>query len=159
MSRKRYMIIVCQFVILLLSTCENKSGESEPARQALITFFSELSRGNYENASQLYGGSYEILTSFNPDIDADDHVALWENGCKINGLQCLTTRRIAFNELNDKGEYIFTVEFNTPDGTLFVLEACCGENQSTTSQFQFEYRVMEGKDGKFLVLDMPVYMP
>ena len=152
-------IIICILAVVLLSACALKTGDTNQAHQVISTFFSELSKGNYAKAAKLYGGSYEILVSFNPEMDADDHAGLWQNGCQINGLQCLTTRTITYNESNDRGEYIFTVEFNAPDGDLFVLEACCGEDQSTLSQFQFEYRVLEGKDGEFHVLDMPVYMP
>lgn len=145
--------------ILLLSACDRNANPSESARQALISFFSELSNGDYAKAVTLYGGSYEVLANFNPDLDADDHAALWKNGCQINGLQCLTIRTMTFKELLESGEYIFTLEFNDPAGDLFVLEACCGENPTTTPQFQFEYRVVEGRDGKMRVLDLPVYLP
>ncbi len=151
-------------VILLLtagltSACGVSAGDSDKAQQALVTFFEQLNRGDYEEAVKWYGGSYETLISFNPDQDPDDLTGLWENGCQINGLQCLPVRIVTFNERTFKGEYIFTVEFETPDGALFVLEACCGENPTTPPQFQFEYRVVEGGDGQFRVLDMPVYMP
>jgi hypothetical protein len=152
-------IFVTILVIVLLSACDLNTGDSEQARQALSSYFGELSNGNYFAASQLYGGSYETLVSFNPDLDEDDHIQLWKNGCEYNGLQCLPTRTITFNELAESGEYVFTVEFNTADGNLFVLEACCGENPTNPPVFQFEYRVVKGGDGKFLVLDMPVYMP
>ncbi len=151
-------------VILLLtagltSACGVSAGDSDKAQQALVTFFEQLNRGDYEEAVKWYGGSYETLISFNPDQDPDDLTGLWENGCQINGLQCLPVRIVTFNERTFKGEYIFTVEFETADGALFVLEACCGENPTTPPQFQFEYRVVKGGDGQFRVLDMPVYMP
>jgi hypothetical protein len=154
---KKYSLILLAFV--LFSACYPGLSDTEKASQALTRFFSELSNGNYAQAADLYGGSYQILADFNPGLDADDHPALWENGCQINGLQCLTIRTITFNELLDSGEYIFTVEFNDPAGNLFVLEACCGENPITAPQFQFEYRVVEAGGGEFLVLDLPIYVP
>ncbi|UCF27039.1 MAG: hypothetical protein JSW42_10360 [Chloroflexota bacterium] len=154
---KNYFMIILAFV--LLSACYPGRNDSEKANQAITDFFSELSNGNYGKAVTLYGGSYGILTNFNPDLDANDHVALLKNGCQINGLQCLTIRTITFNELSESGEYIFSVEFNDPAGNLFVLEACCGENPTMVPQFQFEYRVVQGRDGKMRVLDLPVYTP
>lgn len=154
---KKNSIILLAF--MLLSACYPSLSNSEKASQTLSSFFSELSNGNYVEAADLYGGNYEILADFNPDLDADDRAALWQKGCQINGLQCLTVRTITFNELLDSGEYIFTVEFNDPDGNLFVLEACCGEEPTTAPQFQFEYRVVKAGGGEFQVLDLPVYVP
>ena len=156
MIKKISMIL---WIYMMLGACYSSLSESEKAGQALTRFFSELSNGNYSEAARLYGGSYEILEDFNPDLELDDHVTMWENGCQINGLQCITIRTITFNELLDTGEYEFTVEFNDPAGNLFILEACCGENPTTAPQFQFKYRVMEAGEGKFLVLDLPIYVP
>jgi hypothetical protein len=156
---KKYFTIVCILVAVLLSACAPKTADSEQARQALSAFFEALSGAQYAEAAQLYGGSYETLAGYNPDIDPDDHAALWRRGCMVNGLQCLTIRTATFNELTANGEYIFTVEFTNPDNSLFVLEACCGENPTTPPQFQFEYRVVEDRDGGFRVLDLPVYVP
>jgi len=77
----------------------------------------------------------------------------------LNGLKCLTVRSATFTEVNDVGEFVFIVEFNAPDGSLFKLGACCGEEPSTQLQSQFEYRVAEGEDGHFRVLDVPIYVP
>lgn len=154
---KKYSLIL--LALVLLSACYPRLSDSEKASQALNRFFSELSNGNYAEAADLYGGSYEVLTNFNPDLEANDHVSLWKSGCQINGLQCLTTRTITFNQLLDSGEYVFTVEFNDPAGNQFVLEACCGEDPTTAPQFQFEYRVVKSGNGDFLVLDLPIYVP
>ena len=145
--------------MLILTGCKANTASPEKAQHALISFFDQLARGQYDAAVQWYGGSYETLLGFNPQINPDDHSTLWRNGCQVNGLQCLTIRILTFNELNASGEYIFTVEFNTPEGELFVLPACCGENPATPPQFQLEYRVVQDGYGEFRVLDLPVYMP
>jgi len=137
----------------------SEKNEAELAREALGSFFAELNAGRYKAAARWYGGSYEILVGYNPEVDPGDFTTLWQNGCQVNGLQCLPLRTISFNERTSKGEYIFTVEFNKPDGALFLLEACCGEEPTTPPQFQFEYRVVKGGDGTFRVLDLPVYVP
>lgn len=159
MSSKYFFQILFILLVQLLSACASQPSDSEQARQALTGFFDALSKGHYSDAVSLYGGSYEILVGYNPEINPDDQAALWQNGCQVNGLQCLTVRSATFKELNSDGEYLFTVEFNAPDGSLFERGACCGEEPTTPPQFQFEYRVVEGGDGRFRVLDLPVYVP
>jgi len=129
------------------------------AQRALTEFFSSLEQGDYITAAMLYGGSYEILVTNNPALDPDDLAGLWKNTCTVNGFQCINIRTITFNELTQKGEYIFTVEFENSDGSLFELGACCGETPTTPPRFQFEYKVVESGDRTFLVLDLPVYVP
>lgn len=152
-------IILIFFVCMLISGCQPSQGNVKKASQVLTLFFRELSNGNYAEATALYGGSYEVLANMNPDLDKDDHAALWNNGCQINGFQCLTIRTISFNQQSESGEYIFTVEFKDHTGELFIQEACCGENPTEPPQFQFEYRVVQAENGKMQVLDLPVYVP
>ena len=154
-----FVCLAIVFVGSILTACEAKTAGSEQAREALVSFFDELARGRYDAAAKWYAGSYETLLGFNPQVNPDDHIALWRNGCQVNGLQCLTIRIFTFNELNSSGEYIFTVEFNTLEGELFVLPACCGQDPTAPPQFQFEYRVVQDGYGEFRVLDLPVYMP
>jgi hypothetical protein len=151
--------LTCIPAVLLLSACATNIGKQEQARLALQNFFEQLDQGEFESAAGLYGGSYETLVTFNPDLDSNDYPALWRYGCQMNGLQCLTVRTATFQEVTNSGEYVFTVEFNTPDGRLFELGACCGEEPTMTPLYQFEYRVVEGGDRQFRVLDLPVYMP
>lgn len=145
-------------LLIVLVSCNYPPADTELASEALLKFFEDLSRGNYSSAVDFYGGNYTILRSFNPDISADDRAALWENGCKINGLQCLPVRTINYLGRNDVGEYIFELEFNTPQGDLFVMESI-DENQVPAVQSKFEYRVAEDNEGNFQVLDLPVYLP
>jgi len=159
MFKNFFPLITSILVVLLLGSCAKNSGKQEEAQQALQVFFERLAGGEYEAAVAQYGGSYEILISFNPTLNPADKAALWQSGCQINGLQCLTVRTAIFKESSNTGEYIFTIEFNARDGSLFVLDACCGENPTTPPQSQFEYRVGEGEDGQFRVLDLPVYTP
>lgn len=158
MKKLFFKIITCLIIAFMLSACADNKKSSEQAQQVLTTFFSALSNGNYDKADKLYGGSYETLVSYNPLIDPNNHTVLWKNGCEVNGLNCLEIRTATFNELTSGGEYIFTVEFSLMDGSLFVLEGCCGENSSPPKS-QFVYRVISSEGGVFKVLDMPVYIP
>ena len=154
---KTHYLIILTIWVSLFTACA--APKENLAHQALTDFFSSLAKGDYEAAAALYGGSYETLVTDNPELDLDNLVGLWKNACTVNGFQCVNIRAITFNELTQKGEYIFTVEFENSDGSLFKLGACCGETSSTPPQFQFEYRVVESGDGAFLVLDLPVYVP
>ena len=154
---KIHSLMILTILVSLFTACA--APKENRAQQTLTDFFSSLAKRDYETATSLYGGSYEILVVDNHALDPDDHVGLWKNACTVNGFQCLNIRAITFNELTQKGEYIFTVEFENTDGRLFELGACCGEAPTTPPQFQFEYRVVENGEGTFLVLDLPVIVP
>lgn len=159
MKTKIHFLGTWVLIVTLLSSCATCTVKNNQAAQTLRAFFDHLVQGDYEVAANFYGGSYETLVAFNPDLEPDDYSELWQRGCQVNGLQCLPVRTATFNKVTSKGEYIFTVEFSNPDDSLFVLKACCGENPTTPPQFQFVYRVVDGGDGEFRVLDLPVYVP
>ncbi len=157
--------IVWIFVIVLLSlaaACAPKTNpftDIEKASQALEAFFDRLSNRDYAAAAKLYGGSYDTLVSFNPDLNPSETSALWQSGCQINGLQCLAVRTVKFSQQSGT-EFIFDVEFNNSDGSLFVQGPCCGADESKSPDIsQFQVRVQKTDQGQFLVLDMPVYVP
>jgi len=77
----------------------------------------------------------------------------------MSGLQCLTIRRATFKNLQGD-TYLFQVEFNNPDGSLFVLGPCCGANETEMPLVsQFEYKVTRNASGQFVVMDLPPYVP
>ena len=125
----------------------------------LIDFLSLLHNRNYAEAALLYGGEYEALQVFNPQINPEDQVALWAWACDHQLLQCLEVRSATFKEL--RGDtYVFQVEFNNPDGSLFVRGPCCGATETEMpSVSQFEFRVSPQAEHKFVVLDTPPYVP
>lgn len=151
--------------IILACTPTNKNETSakglEKAHNILIKFFELLNNREYEKAAALYGGEYQGLRDWNPLLDPQDHAALLKNACELNGLQCLRVKRIVDEKVVSVAEYRFTVEFMNEDGSLFVLGPCCGANATDMpSQSQFDYyRVIRDCTGKFLVLDLPVYVP
>lgn len=143
----------------MLAGCSGAADDTEQAHQTLVQFFEQLSQGHYAEAAETYGGSYEMLVAMNPELDPDTAEALLQNGCKVNGLQCLPVRTATFKELTAEGEYVFTVQFSNPDGSLFERGACCGEETITPPIDEFPYRVVKGGDGQYRVLDLPVYVP
>jgi hypothetical protein len=125
----------------------------------LIDFLTLLHTRKYAEAVPLYGGEYEQLAVFNPEIDPNDHLALWAWACDNQLLQCLQVRSATFQQLVGDS-YIFQVEFSNADGSLFVLGPCCGANETEMPPVsQFEYTVSRTSDGQFVVLNTPPYVP
>ena len=129
------------------------------SRDVLVNLLTRLHTKDYAEAVPLYGGEYEQLQVFNPEIDPNDKLALWTWVCDNQLLQCLEVRSVTFKEqVGDS--YIFQVEFNNADGSLFVLGACCGANETEMPPVsQFEFRVARTADGKFVVMNTPPYVP
>ncbi len=129
------------------------------AHDALVDFLSLLHAGNYGDAVPLYGGEYAQLQVFNPEIDPADHVALWTWAGDHQLLQCLEVRSATFEKLVGDS-YIFQVEFNNPDGSLFVLGPCCGANETEMPPMsQFEYTVSRNVEHRYVVMNTPPYVP
>ena len=168
--RKQFILL---FVTILLTSCIARPIAPTPtspaptslpstigeAHDVLVNFLTLLHTKNYAQAVPFYGGEYEALQVFNPEIDSADYVALWTWACDNQLLQCLELRSATFKEL--RGDtYIFQVEFNNLDGSLFVRGPCCGATESEMpSVSQFEFRVSRNADGAFIVMDPPPYVP
>jgi hypothetical protein len=135
--------------------------DEELALQSLMDFFEHLSTGRYEEASQLYGGSYEVLIDNNPTLDPQDHAALWRNACTANGFQCLRVRSARLQgEVASGAQVRFLVEFSTPDGERFVRGPCCGASETDMPpESAFLFAVVRSEDGAYRVQDLPVYVP
>jgi heat shock protein HslJ len=142
------------------STQANQEPPAEQgAREALIRYFSLLSDGQYSQSAELYGGDYDTLAEWNPDIDPSDHAGLLERGCTMNGLQCLVVHQILATERINEDSYRFTVQFENPGGSLFVRGPCCGATEEEMpSQSDFAFTVVKQGEG-FAVQDLPVYVP
>ena len=129
------------------------------AQNALLRYFEALHAGRYAEASQLYGGSYETLTGQNPDLDPDDYAGLWQNACQVNGFQCLQVSNVfLLRKLPD--EFHFRATFMNPDGSLFRRGPCCGADiADMPPEWEFDFTVVRDASGKYLVQDLPVYVP
>jgi hypothetical protein len=129
------------------------------AHDVLVSFLTLLHTKDYTQAAPLYGGEYEALLVFNPEIDPEDRIALWTWVCDNQLLQCLEVRSVTFQKLVGDS-HIFQVEFNNPDGSLFVLGPCCGANETEMPPIsQFEFTVTRTSEGKFVVMNTPPYVP
>lgn len=154
-KRNRVRMISVLLGLAIVLGCIVGCGRTAPstdlarAREALQKYFSLLHDGHYAEAVSYYGGDYEVLRDWNPTVARDDYAKLFENGCRVNGLQCLAVKSVVKEQEVSVGEYLFTVEFANADGSLFTREPSVG---------RFDYTVRK-VDGKFLMQELPVYVP
>ena len=155
-------LMTLALLISLLASCQPttaSSTELEQATGALQSYFQALSEGRYADAVNLYGGSYEPLTGYNPAINVQEYARLFGLGCAANGLQCLKLNEILQSEKLSGDTYQFLVTFTGRDGQVFVLGPCCGADETQMPPIsQFTYTVKR-VDGNFKVMDLPVYVP
>jgi hypothetical protein len=145
-----------------MQDASNRSAnDAELAQGVLIEFFKYLNDGDYLSASSLYGGSYEVLAEYNPELDLEYSAALLRNACTINGFQCLQVQSVTLQQGGaHTGEYRFVVEFLAPDGGRFILDPCCGSTETDMApRSQFEFTVVHIGEGTYQVQDLPIYAP
>jgi peptidyl-Lys metalloendopeptidase len=132
---------------------DSSKRDVDQAQETLSRYFTLLYQGRYAEAVDLYGGPYDVLQAWNPTADADDHAGLLEKGCTVNGLYCLPVRGIQSLGSSSADGFTFRVEFENPDGTLFVADP-----EGTSPQSAFDYTVVRKEQG-YAVRELPVYVP
>jgi hypothetical protein len=135
------------------------TAELDAARVAMVDFFELLHDGKYAEAVLRYAGGYDLLQEWNPGISGGDRVALLRNGCQVNGLMCLNVKSVLCERQIGPDSYVFLVEFENDDGSLFVRGPCCGASEvDMPSAWQFQSRVAL-VDGAYRVRNLPPYVP
>jgi hypothetical protein len=130
------------------------------AQDALAAFFSHLHDREYEQAVALYGGGYEGMRDHNPSIDPEDLAALFKNACTVNGAQCLEVRQSKLLDQPSPAAFRFSVAFSNEDGSLFSRGPCCGDDTPDfVEQTEFIFTVRMECTGRYLVMELPVYLP
>ena len=168
-SKNTLCISMVSILLLFVASCvsqssqlatKDKLNDEESALHVLQDFLGNLHNGKYDQAAQYYGGSYATMTDQNPDIDPNDHATLLQRACTINGMQCLRAKVIGLEEKFPGEKYVFSIEFLKEDGTLFMFEPCCaGEETNFPPQSVFHFLVKDVDQNKFVVMDMPPYVP
>jgi hypothetical protein len=150
---------LAQEILGELQTTSNPA-DLEDARKVLVDYLSALTARDYLAATDLFGGSYQILRDNNPDINPEDHASLFQAGCTYNGFVCnLVVKNFVDDNQLSATDFRFTVELQNPDTSLFVLGPCCGADPETEPPWtQFDFLVRKTEAG-FLVQDLPVYVP
>ncbi len=131
----------------------------ETARATMVNFLDLLNQKKYSDAAIIFGGDLDILRSYNPDIDPDDTASLFERACQFNGIQCMQLKTIVSEAQIDDHTFVFTIEYKTNQGDLFILGPCCGateEEMPPVSQFQM---TVAYSNNAYQVMDLPPYVP
>lgn len=129
--------------------------DEEQARNALLSFFSNLSTWNYSEAVRYFGG--DISSSTRPQDPSETLDDYWNYNCKQ--LHCLAVAAITDIEQVSKDEYMFYTVFVNPDGSRFEIGACCGGDPAATPPiWQFAYPVKK-INGVWKVMRGPLYTP
>ncbi len=153
-----FIVIASVFMAGCALSPTPRPADIETARETLITFFSLLHDQRYGEALCYYSGSLDVLRDWNPAV-AEDKATLLKSACTLRGLQCLTIRAVLREEQVTPTEFRFLVQFTNEDGSLFTRGPCCGATETqmpTQSQFPFTVKQV---DDRFLVQEMPVYVP
>jgi hypothetical protein len=166
------ILVVSVVVLLSLAACTSpvasptaaptstSMADVDAARQALLGFLESLNQGRFEDAAQTYAGDYEAIRVFDTAIPIADHLALLRNACVSSNLRCLAPKGAVLKQPPAATEFVFLVEFNNPDGTLFTRGPCCGATETEMPpQSAFEFRVVRANGGRFSILDLPPYVP
>ena len=143
--------------LLLIASCLvgcRLQNDHNQAQKTLTDYLTLLNEGKYAEAADLYGGTYDTLVAWNPTVDPNNYPTLLEMGCKINGLHCLPIKGVGAIKDSAPDVFAFTVQFENPDGSLFVLEAL----DASPSKSAFKFTVVRKEDG-FVVQELPVYVP
>ncbi len=138
----------------------NKWQALKQAQAALETFITLLNAEDYTGAAQWYGGDYLVLQDQHWNIDPLDHAGLFHNACQITGYRCYKLKRIVSAQIAGPGHFTFEVEFQNPDGSLWVMGPCCGGDATRfPPKSRFTYDVVLDCQGRYWVLDLPIYIP
>jgi hypothetical protein len=134
--------------------------ELDAAQLALSEFFQLLFQEDYVAALDLYGGDFEELRYFNPDLPQNDLLGLLQRGCQQNGFFCkLTVGNVIETNQTDDITFEITVQLMTPNGELFQLGPCCGADPASNPPVtRFTYNVQK-IDGRYRVLELPPWTP
>jgi hypothetical protein len=130
--------------------------DEQQARNVLLTFFADLSSGNYEQAATRYSGEkIEYARELMPGETMGEY---WEYIC-TTVLWCIPVTDITATEQVSEGDFIFHVVFMQPDGRRFEIGACCGGDPAAYPPiWQFEYPVKK-IDGLWKVMRGPLFTP
>jgi len=162
---KRWLLIM-SLILLLLSAC--KSVPLPPtdipietlARNAMFDYFANLNNAEYDLAVSHYGGTYEVLHGFNPDLDSQDKAALFQAGCERNGLVCMQIMTAKLTSQPDPLAFVYKVSYRGSNNQEFLLGPCCGATETEMPPVRyFEVTVACDIEEVCKVLDLPPYVP
>jgi len=145
--------------VLAGAVYSGSTDESSQVVAVLKEFFRTLSLGQYQAASDLYGGDYSVLEEYNPDLNPANHISLLERACTVNGFVCLPVWTVESVQPLSDHSFLVAVTFQNPDGSIYSLDSCCGGSEEEPGKSVFSLRVAKTAGGFWQVMDLPVYEP
>jgi len=142
---KKFWYLV--FLILLVTGCATETLEYPDDPESVVrAYFSALYEENYAQAVKYYGGTYEDLQGYHPQINAQDHEALFRAYIEITGGQLVTVASIIkVDEIRANEEYAIDLTFIDKSGKSF------------REGMVYTYTVKR-IDGKLKVMELPPYL-
>ena len=163
---KTRMVLVMSIILLSLSACKpvplppTYVPLETSARNAMFAYFASLNNAEYDSAVTYFGGSYEVLQRFNPDLDPQDKAALFQAGCERSGLVCMQLMTAKLISQPDPLTFIYKVSYRGANNQEFVLGPCCGATETEMPPVRyFEVTITCYEDADCKVLDLPPYVP
>lgn len=142
---KIYFILIT--LLLVMTGCTGKAEEYPDDPETLVqAYFNSLYDENYEKVATYYGGTYEELQGYHPQMNGNDHAALFEAYIEITGGQLVNIESIIkINEIRTNEEYSFELTFIDKKGTSF------------REGMVYTYSVKK-VDGQYKVMELPPYL-
>jgi len=145
MIKNLFGSLILIMIVLLFAGCSNTSENIDDPDKVLKEYFELLAKEDYEAAISYYGGSYEELEGYAPNVDPKDKPALYKNYVQVTGGALVRLDEIIKKEEVNSGHYNYVVSFETPDGEIF------------RNGQQYEYTVKK-IDGRFKVMELIPYV-
>lgn len=142
---KIYFILIS--LLFILTGCTEKTEEYPDDPETLMkAYFNSLYDENYDKVATYYGGTYEELQGYHPQMDNNDHAALFKAYIEITGGQLVKIESIInINEIRTNEEYSFELTFIDKKGNSF------------REGMVYTYSVKK-VDGRYKVMELPPYL-
>lgn len=134
-------------LLLLIAGCTEKIEVYPDDPETIVqAYFKSLYDENYNQVIIYYGGTYEELQGYHPQMDGNDRAALFRAYIEITGGQLVKIDSIVkMTEIRADEEYSFELTFIDKEGKSF------------RGGMIYTYSVKK-VDGQFKVMELPPYL-
>lgn len=134
-------------LLLIMTGCTEKTEVYPDDPEAILrSYFESLYDENYDRVVTYYGGTYELLQGYHPQMNGNHHAELFRAYIEITGGQLVKIDSIInVKEILANEEYQYELTFIDKEGNSF------------REGMVYTYGVKK-VDGKFKVMDLPPYL-
>ncbi len=139
-------LLIVAFVCIGIVGCSasNEKNNEVLPEQVLQSYFDSIANNDFKAVVSLYGGDYDLLQSYNPDISPTDYESLFRNFINHNGGQIVKIEQIHDKKNISDDEFQFDVTF-TQEGEKF------------RNGLHYTYTVKK-INGQWKVMELPPYL-